>query len=124
MLTGLMLTLGYFAVTGLHVNADPFSFFNKDQPIARASDHFSQRHFGVYMLDVVLVPKEYAPRPEFGQPDNPVFNANRKRAAEFSDIIIREGKDKGVMRVVSTEAFMQASISFRKTWTACGAKRG
>ncbi|HEY2840502.1 MAG TPA: MMPL family transporter, partial [Pirellulales bacterium] len=113
-LSAITVVLLYFSITGLHVNADPFSFFNKDQPIARALAHFSERRFGVYMLDVVLVPKEYAPRPEFGQPENPVFNANRKRAAEFSDIIIREGKDKGVMRVVSTEAFLQRQHKFQE----------
>ena len=89
------LALLYFAVTGLHVNADPFSFFNKDQPIARALAHFSDRRFGVYMLDVVLVPKEYAAASRAGQPESPVFNANRKRAAEFSDFIIRDRQGQG-----------------------------
>lgn len=105
--------LFYFAYTGLHVNADPFSFFNKDQPIAKALAHFSDRRFGVYMLDVVLVPKEYAPSPEGGKPEDPVYKANRQRAAEFSDVILRDGKDKGVMRVVSTEAFLQRQRQFQ-----------
>jgi len=113
LLSGITAVLLYFSITGLHVNADPFSFFNKDQPIARALAHFSDRRFGVYMLDVVLVPKEYAPSPEGGKPETPIYKANRMRAAEFSDVILSQGKDKGVMRVVSTEAFLQRQRQFQ-----------
>jgi len=112
--SSLTVVLFYFAMTGLHVNADPFSFFNKDQPIARALAHFSERRFGVYMLDVVLVPKENAQPPAPGQPENPIIGANRQRAKEFSDIVLRDGKDKGVMRVVSTEAFLQRTRKFQE----------
>jgi predicted RND superfamily exporter protein len=98
---------------GLYVDADPFSFFNKDQPIARALDLFSERKFGVYQLDVVLVPKEFAPPPRLGRPADPVYTANRQQAREYSDLILSRD-DLGVLRVVSTDAFHERQQAFQR----------
>jgi predicted RND superfamily exporter protein len=98
---------------GLYVDADPFSFFNKEQPIARALDLFSRREFGVYQLDVVLVPKEYAGPPKVGQKPSPVYEANRAEARQYSDLILSR-RDLGVMRVVSTDAFHQRQQAFQE----------
>ncbi len=98
---------------GLYVDADPFSFFNKDQPIARALDLFSEREFGVYQLDVVLVPKEFAPPPTGGRKSDPVYEANRDAAREYSNLILSR-RDLGVMRVVSTDAFHQRQQEFQQ----------
>jgi len=95
---------------GLYVNADPFSFFAADQPIARALKHFSDCKFGVYQLDVVLVPKHYAPKPKLGQPPDDTYEANRRLAREFSDKIV--ASNLGVVRVVSTEAFCDREREF------------
>jgi len=98
---------------GLYVDADPFSFFTSDQPIARALDLFARRKFGVYQLDVVLVPKEYAPRPPAGEAADPVYTANRRRAREYSDLLVARS-DLGVLRVVSTDAFHERQQAFRQ----------
>ncbi len=98
---------------GLYVDADPFSFFTEEQPIARALDLFSRRKFGVYQLDVVLVPKDYAAPPKVGQKADPVYDANRQRAREYSDLILSH-RDLGVMRVVSTDAFHQRQQAFQQ----------
>ncbi|MBI2824925.1 MAG: MMPL family transporter [Planctomycetia bacterium] len=98
---------------GLYVNADPFSFFTKEQPIAKALDHFSKRQFGVYQLDVVLVPKEYAPPPRAGRPVDPVYEANRQSARSYSDLVTSR-RDLGVLRVVSTDAFHQRQQAFQQ----------
>jgi uncharacterized protein len=98
---------------GLYVDADPFSFFNKEQPIARALDLFSKREFGVYQLDVVLVPKKFAAPPKAGRASDPVYEANRKEARAYSDMILAR-RDLGVMRVVSTDAFHQRQQAFQQ----------
>jgi len=95
---------------GLYVDADPFSFFAADQPIAKALKHFSDRKFGVYQLDVVLVPEDYAPKPKVGQPRNETYEANRRAARQFSDKIL--ASNLGVVRVVSTEAFRDREQKF------------
>ncbi len=103
---------------GLYVDADPFSFFSADQPIARALKHFSDRKFGVYQLDVVLVPKQKA---EFEvvertgsqyEANRRIYEANRQAAREFSDKIIAR-RDLGVLRVVSTEEFRDRQRQFQ-----------
>ena len=78
-----------------------------------ALDLFSKREFGVYQLDVVLVPKEYAAPPKAGRPADPVYEANRKAAREYSDLILSR-RDLGVMRVVSTDAFHQRQQAFQQ----------
>ncbi len=52
--------MGAAAVAALRVriDVDPFSFFHPDSKIARAFDHFSERQFGLYLLDVLLVPRD------------------------------------------------------------------
>ena len=42
----------------VNVAVDPFAFFEKESHVAQALDHFSQRKFGHYTLDVVLIPKQ------------------------------------------------------------------
>jgi len=98
---------------GLYVDADPFSFFTEEQPITRALDLFSRREFGVYQLDVVLVPKEYAAPPKVGRPADPVYDANRARSREYSDLILSR-RDLGVMRVVSPDAFPNRQQAFQQ----------
>jgi predicted RND superfamily exporter protein len=44
------------APVGLYVDADPFSFFRAEEPLARALGHFSNEKFGMYACEVVLVP--------------------------------------------------------------------
>jgi predicted RND superfamily exporter protein len=62
---------------------------------------------------VVLVPKEYAAAPKAGKKADPVYEANRQRAREFSNLILSR-RDLGVMRVVSTDAFHQRQEAFQQ----------
>ena len=98
---------------GLYVDADPFSFFNKDQPIARALDLFSQRKFGVYQLDVVLVPKEFAAPPKGGRAADPVYTANRLRAREYSDLILSRRSRRAARRLDGCLPSASAGVSTR-----------
>jgi uncharacterized protein len=52
-----LLAFGY-STRSLRVDADPFSFFEKNSYVAKSLDHFSSRRFGYYMLDVILVPTD------------------------------------------------------------------
>ncbi len=62
---------------------------------------------------MVLVPKEYAAPPKVGQKPDAVYDANRQRAREYSDLILSR-RDLGVMRVVSTDAFHQRQQAFQQ----------
>lgn len=58
----LVLTLSLiWGSTRVKIDADPFSFFQPGSPFATAIQHLSERRFGHYILDVVLIPKQ---RPE------------------------------------------------------------
>lgn len=47
----------FVASLSVKTDADPFSFFHSGSRMGRAFDHFSSRKFGLYNLDVVMVPK-------------------------------------------------------------------
>ena len=89
---------------GLYVDADPFSFFADDQPIKAALDHFEQRRFAVYQLEVILVPKEPAPPPLVPTQRSEAYEANVTAAREFI-AQVEDRSDLGVIRVLSTVSF-------------------
>ncbi|MDA7978421.1 MAG: MMPL family transporter [Pirellulales bacterium] len=96
---------------GLHIDADPFSFFSREQPVKLALDHFSRRKFAVYQLDVVLIPKD-AGTPAVGlNPADERFRQNQQVAKEFSELIARRA-DLGVLRAVSTMNFQDRYDAF------------
>jgi len=89
---------------GLYVDADPFSFFSADQPIKQALDHFEERQFAVYQLEVILVPKEPAPAPAGPTARSEAYEANVDAARQFI-AQLEKRNDLGVIRVLSTVSF-------------------
>ena len=115
---------------GLRVDADPFSFFGPEQPITQARDHFAQCHFGLYQLEVVLIPHQPG-TPGVGLlPGDAVFQQNQEAARKYSQAV-GSRQDLGVMRVVSTQAFEVRRQQFlqdlktlreKEGWLAAAAK--
>jgi predicted RND superfamily exporter protein len=99
----------------MQVDADPFSFFEKDSRVARALTHFSQRKFGMYLLDVVLVPQ-----------DQPAAPAEREAARardrdlvqRFEAAIVQRAE---VRHVISTANMQERMLMFarrhREAWS-------
>lgn len=59
--TGAMLVILCALAYGTHwvnVDIDPYAFFQADSRITKALRHFDERRFGLYMVDVVLTPRE------------------------------------------------------------------
>ncbi len=102
------------APVGLHVDADPFSFFSDDEPVSRSLAHFSQKKFGMYQLEVVLVPKEKGVPPRTQGTEDQVYRQNQAAAAAFNrELLSSEGRQAGVARVVSTQVFQQRQQQFQ-----------
>jgi len=86
---------------GIRVDANPFGFFTEDQPLTRALQHFAGRGFGMYQLEVVLVPEQKGRAPQGLDPGDDIYQANARRAREFSEKITAH-PELGVIRVVSS----------------------
>jgi hypothetical protein len=82
----------------VRIDADPFAFFEADSAIGRALSHFEQSKFGLYNLEVVLVPR-----------DRQLDPADRERARKFVETIQRRPE---VRKVVSTVALDRSILSF------------
>ncbi len=50
--------LCFLGATRIRVSTDPFSFVHADDPIARALDHLDRHGFGIYSLELCLVPRD------------------------------------------------------------------
>ncbi len=64
---GVMLVILCALVYGtrwVNVDIDPYAFFQADSRITKALKHFDERRFGLYMVDVVLTPRESPEEPE------------------------------------------------------------
>lgn len=99
------------AALGLHIDADPFSFFSADQPIKVALDHFSRRKFAVYQLDVILIPKDPGTPAQNLDPPDARFLENERIAREFGELV-GQRSDLGVLRVFSTLKFQDRYTAF------------
>jgi len=113
MLLVLIGTLGWTA-RRVRVDADPFSFFQPDAPIARAFDHFSERKFGLYNLEAVLVPKN--------RPDDPAKLrksqvADRKVANQFEQSLRDRPEVRNTISAVSLNT-RQRQLQFNLTGLA------
>lgn len=80
------------------IDADPFSFFHEDSRISKAFDHFSHRKFGLYNLEVVLVPRN--------QPENPAEQATVRRkdrevANEFTEQVAQRPEVRNTISAIS-----------------------
>lgn len=97
---------------GLRVDADPFSFFGPQHPITKARDHLADCRFGIYQLEVVLIPKDPGQPPVGARPGDAVYQANQQAAKAYSDAILAHREELGVLRVVSTQEFQQRQQKF------------
>lgn len=86
--------MAYFMLR-MRVDVDPFSFFEKKSPVAKALAHFSARKFGHYTLDVVMIPKQ---RPADPAARRAALEEHRRVALEFQERIARRPE---VRRVIS-----------------------
>ncbi|MFW6125302.1 MAG: efflux RND transporter permease subunit, partial [Pirellulales bacterium] len=96
-LVAAMIALAY-AATRIRIDADPFSFFQPDAPIARALEHFRQRQFGLYNLEVVLIPR-----------DGELDAEDRRVVRQFQERIERRPE---VRKVVSTLQIAEHPLAF------------
>jgi len=93
----LVLTAGLgIGATQIRIDADPFSFFHPESKMARAFRHIEERRFGMYMLDVVLLPKN---RPDDPQQRSIEAMKDRRAARRFQRTIAQRDE---VRNVVST----------------------
>ncbi|MCC7087253.1 MAG: MMPL family transporter [Pirellulales bacterium] len=96
---------------GLKVDVDPFSFFGPQMPLSQARNHLCNERFGLYQLEVVLVPYDKGRLPQGNDPGDKIHRANAKAAQDFSDAIAAR-RDLGVVRVISTSALLQRQAKF------------
>jgi predicted RND superfamily exporter protein len=97
---------------GLYVDADAFSFFSDDQPISRALAHFGKRQFGLYQLDVVLIPVGSDQSGYVVDPKSERYALDEAASARFSDAVENEGRELGIVRVLSTQSFRHRAEQF------------
>jgi predicted RND superfamily exporter protein len=100
----LLLSIMGFFMTKMRVDVDPFSFFEKESPVAIALDHFSARKFGHYTLDVVIVPKNLPKDPAAREA---AIEKHRQRALAFEKRIV----DRPEVRRVISEPNIQKKIA-------------
>lgn len=95
--------LGY-ATRWVAVDADPFSFFQPEARIARAFQHFAERDFGLYILDVVLIPRT---RPEDPIEREAARLEDRREAVRFQRQIEGRPEVRNVISAVALKARQQ-----------------
>ena len=93
---------------GLKVDVDPFSFFGPENHLVKSREHFLNSGFGLYQLEVILIPHDKGRPPEGNEPGDAVFQANQRAADEYSQSLA-ERADLGVLRVISTGAMCAAA---------------
>lgn len=91
----------------VRVDADPFSFFQPEARIARAFEHFSDRDFGLYILDVVLIPLPDT-RPDDPQQLEEARREDRRVALAFQRRIERRPEVRNVISAVGLQARQQS----------------
>lgn len=80
----------------VEIDIDPYSFFQADSRITKALKHFDARRFGLYMVDVVLTPK-----------DSPEVPEQRKAARDEDSLVALRFQEKirkrpEVRKIIST----------------------
>jgi uncharacterized protein len=92
------------SVVGLKIDVDPFSFFGPQNHLVQSRNHFLNEGFGLYQLEVILVPRHKT----LG---DSVDQAELRAAKEFSDRLT-DRKDLGVLRVISTQVMLNRQAKF------------
>jgi len=111
-----MAALGY-ATRHVRVDIDPYAFFHEDSPITKALSHFAQRKFGLYLVDIVLIPKN---SPQDCRQAEAERAENRRVADEFCDKIRQDRPE--VRKIVSTMSAQEKvpevdfDFNFLKPW--------
>ncbi len=95
---------------GLKVDVDPFSFFGPENHLVKARNHFLDNGFGLYQLDVILIPREKEKDTNYG-PGNAIYEANQEAARRYSDQL-KARSDLGVLSVISTQVMRQRQAKF------------
>jgi predicted RND superfamily exporter protein len=110
-----LLVLAGWCSSWMQVDADPFSFFEKDSRVARALTHFSERKFGMYLLDVVLVPQE---QPTTAIERDTARARDRDLVRRFEAAIVQRPE---VRHVISTANMQERMLTFarrhREAWS-------
>jgi predicted RND superfamily exporter protein len=83
----------------VRIDADPFAFFHPESRIAQALAHFAQRQFGLYSLDVALIPRDRR------------LDADDRAAAERFIRIIEDRPQDEMRKVISTLQFSERQRS-------------
>jgi predicted RND superfamily exporter protein len=91
------------ASRSVEVDIDPYAFFRSDSAITKALRHFDERKFGLYVIDVVLIPRESADGQDRGAA---AWDEDRRAALEFQDKI---GRRPEVCKIISTMNVRQAA---------------
>jgi uncharacterized protein len=108
---------------GLKVDVDPFSFFGPENHLVKSREHFLNSGFGLYQLEVILIPKNKGLAPKDNEPGDAVYQANQRAADEYSNLLT-ERSDLGVLRVVSTGAMRQRQSQFYEELTKSSLQGG
>lgn len=109
-----------WSATRVRIDADPFAFFESDSPISRGLQHFADRKFGLYNLEVVLVPRDRTLKP-----------GDREVARRFVEAIQRRPEVRKVVSTVQLDksvlafdlADIRRAIVFRDTFTGWAVDR-
>jgi len=96
---------------GLKVDVDPFSFFGPENHLVKSREHFLNSGFGLYQLEVILVPKNKGQSPQGNEPGDAVYQANQRAIDEYSQLL-ENRTDLGVLRVISTGAMRRRQAQF------------
>ena len=117
-LLGLMVVCGLLAWpwsptsrVGLKVDVDPFSFFGPDNYLVKSREHFLDSGFGLYQLEVILIPRDKGQPPEGSKPGDETYETNLRAADQYADLLASR-KDLGVLRVISTQVIRQRQAQF------------
>jgi len=96
---------------GLKVDVDPFSFFGPENYLVQARKHFLDNGFGLYQLEVILIPHDKGKPAQGSTPGDAVFEANQRAAEEYSNLLAGR-TDLGVLSVISTQVMRQRQARF------------
>lgn len=108
-----MALLTFFA-SRIDLDADPFSFFHPKSKMAKTFAHVQQREFGMYLLDVALIPKR-----EAGTAASSQLSPEQRAAARKFERTI--GKRPEVRNIISTMAIRDYQESLTNKGSVAGA---
>lgn len=106
--------VGTWELWGVKIDADPFSFFQPEARIAKAFKHFAERDFGLYILDVVLIPRGDRADSAGGKPDR---EEDRRAALEFQRRIEKRPEVRNVVSALGLQARQQSlGLDLKRNW--------